>query len=209
MYGSEGKPERWERRSRSPTLSSTPHSRKRGAGDRSAYSDPGRQRERSPLESEDSAGGHWKSRSRKDKGDEDDLYCPYDIEDTDPFTHRIRNFEFPKRTKMPSNVKIYNGTGDPEDHLKNFYTAAKVERWAMPTWCHMFNSTLMDHARMWFDELPPESIDNFEDLWKSFLSYFLQQKKYAKDPVELHHIKKGRENQLELSLIALRSKACT
>ena len=47
----------------------------------------------------------------------------------------------------------------------------------------------MGHARVWFDELPVESIDNFEDLRKSFLSYFLQQKKYAKDPVELHHIK--------------------
>ena len=90
---------------------------------------------------------------------------------------------------MPTHVKTYDGTGDPEDHLKNFCTAAKVERWAMPVWCHMFNSTLMGHARMWFDELPPESIDSFEDLRASFLSYFLQQKKYAKDPVEIHHIK--------------------
>jgi hypothetical protein len=47
----------------------------------------------------------------------------------------------------------------------------------------------MGHARVWFDELPTESIDSFEDMRKSFLSYFLQQKKYAKDPVELHHIK--------------------
>ncbi|GJR59133.1 hypothetical protein Tco_1501295 [Tanacetum coccineum] len=30
---------------------------------------------------------------------------------------------------------------DPEDHLKIFQAAAKTERWAMPTWCHMFNST--------------------------------------------------------------------
>ena len=104
-------------------------------------------------------------------------------------SHRIRSFEFPKRTRMSSNVKTYDGTSDPEDHLKNFCTAAKVERWAMPTWCHMFNSTLMGHTRVWFDELPAESIDNFEDLRKSFLSYFLQQKKYVKDPVELHHIK--------------------
>ncbi|GKB20430.1 hypothetical protein Tco_0854353 [Tanacetum coccineum] len=37
---------------------------------------------------------------------------------------------------MPSNVKTYDGSDDPEDHLKNFQAAAKVERWAMPTWCH-------------------------------------------------------------------------
>lgn len=119
----------------------------------------------------------------------DDLHRPYDVEDADPFTPRIRNFDFPKRTRMPTHVKTYDGTGDPEDHLKIFCTAAKVERWAMPVWCHMFNSTLMGYARMWFDELPPESVDSFEDIRRSFLSYFLQQKKYAKDPVEIHHIK--------------------
>ncbi|GJW32562.1 hypothetical protein Tco_0052594 [Tanacetum coccineum] len=57
---------------------------------------------------------------------------------------------------MPNNVKTYDGTGDPEDHVKFFQAAAQVERWAMPTWCHMFNSTLIGAARVWFDELPPE-----------------------------------------------------
>nr|GEY12100.1 reverse transcriptase domain-containing protein [Tanacetum cinerariifolium] len=41
--------------------------------------------------------------------------------------------------------------------------AAQVERWAMPTWCHTFNSTLIGAARVWFDELPPESIDGYKD----------------------------------------------
>ncbi|GJU96276.1 hypothetical protein Tco_1321032, partial [Tanacetum coccineum] len=45
------------------------------------------------------------------------------------------------RTRMPSHVKTYDGSGDPEDHIKLFQSAAKTERWAMPTWCHMFNST--------------------------------------------------------------------
>ncbi|GJZ67691.1 hypothetical protein Tco_0630931 [Tanacetum coccineum] len=40
--------------------------------------------------------------------------------------------------------------------------AAKTERWAMPTWCHMFNSTLTGNAR---------------------------QKKCIKDPVEIHNIR--------------------
>ncbi|GKC54146.1 hypothetical protein Tco_1076891 [Tanacetum coccineum] len=71
---------------------------------------------------------------------------------------------------MPSNVKTYDGCEDPEDHLKKFQAAAKVERWAMPTWYHMFNSTLTGSAR-------------------AFLANFLQQKKCIKDPVEIHHIK--------------------
>ncbi|GJV67273.1 reverse transcriptase domain-containing protein [Tanacetum coccineum] len=90
---------------------------------------------------------------------------------------------------MPSHVKTYDGSEDLEDHLKIFLAAAKVERWAMPTWCHMFNSTLTGSARVWFDDLPPESVDSYDDLKEAFLANFRQQKKCIKDPVEIHHIK--------------------
>ncbi|GJR72122.1 reverse transcriptase domain-containing protein [Tanacetum coccineum] len=98
---------------------------------------------------------------------------------------------------MPNNVKTYDGTGDPEDHVKKFQAAAQVERWAMPTWCHMFNSTLIGTARVWFDELPPKSIDGYKDLKAAFLAYFMQQKKYVKDPVEIHNIKQRDGESLE------------
>nr|GEX71469.1 reverse transcriptase domain-containing protein [Tanacetum cinerariifolium] len=45
------------------------------------------------------------------------------------------------------------------------------------------------YRRIWFDELPPESIDGYKDLRATFLAYFMQQKKYVKDPVEIHNIK--------------------
>ncbi|GKB26100.1 reverse transcriptase domain-containing protein [Tanacetum coccineum] len=66
---------------------------------------------------------------------------------------------------------------------------AKMERWAMPTWCHMFNSTLTGNARVWFDDLPKEIIDSYDDLKKAFLENYLQQKKCIKDPVEIHNIR--------------------
>ncbi|GJZ49366.1 reverse transcriptase domain-containing protein [Tanacetum coccineum] len=68
-------------------------------------------------------------------------------------------------------------------------SAAKTERWAMPTWCHMFNSTLTENARVWFDKLPKESIDSYEDLRTAFRENYRQQTKHIKDPVEIHHIK--------------------
>ncbi|GJZ77570.1 reverse transcriptase domain-containing protein [Tanacetum coccineum] len=141
-------------------------------------------------ESEDSEGGHWKSRSRRQKSNtyEDDLYQPWTCEERNPFTLRIRHFCLP-RTRMPSHVKTYDGSGDPEDHLKLFQSAAKTEGWAMPTWCHMFNSTLTGNARVWFDKLPKESIDSYEDLRTAFRENYLQQTKHIKDPVEIHHIK--------------------
>nr|GEV91520.1 reverse transcriptase domain-containing protein [Tanacetum cinerariifolium] len=92
-------------------------------------------------------------------------------------------------TYQPSTVKTYDGTGDPKDHLKTFTIAAKVERLAMPTWCHMFNATLLGYPRLWFDELPSESIDSFKDLRNKFLAHYLQQKRYTRDPMELHHVK--------------------
>ncbi|GJR79723.1 reverse transcriptase domain-containing protein [Tanacetum coccineum] len=142
-------------------------------------------------ESEDSGGGHWKSKSKKQKSsiEEDDLSQPWVCEETDPFTLRIRYFDFPKKTRMPNNVKTYDESDDPEDHLKIFQAATKVERWAMPTWCHMFNSILTGSARVWFDDLPPKSVDSYDDLKKAFLANLSQQKKCIKDPVEIHHIK--------------------
>ncbi|GJV90649.1 reverse transcriptase domain-containing protein [Tanacetum coccineum] len=53
----------------------------------------------------------------------------------------------------------------------------------------MFNSTLTGNARVWFDKLPKESIDSYEDLRTAFRENYLQQTKHIKDPVEIHHIK--------------------
>ncbi|GKG03584.1 hypothetical protein Tco_0311220 [Tanacetum coccineum] len=66
---------------------------------------------------------------------------------------------------MPNNMKTFDGIGDPEDNLKIFQAVAQ------------------------FDELPPESIDGYKGLKAVFLAYFMQQKKYVKDPVEIHNIK--------------------
>ncbi|GJR83955.1 reverse transcriptase domain-containing protein [Tanacetum coccineum] len=55
--------------------------------------------------------------------------------------------------------------------------------------CHMFNSTLTGNARVWFDKLPKESIDSYEDLRAAFRENYRQQTKHIKDPVEIHHIK--------------------
>ncbi|GKA82389.1 reverse transcriptase domain-containing protein [Tanacetum coccineum] len=53
----------------------------------------------------------------------------------------------------------------------------------------MFNSTLTGNARVWFDDLPPKSIDSYNDLREAFLKNYLQQKKCTRDPIILHNIK--------------------
>ncbi|GJV76289.1 reverse transcriptase domain-containing protein [Tanacetum coccineum] len=54
---------------------------------------------------------------------------------------------------------------------------------------HFLISTLTGNARVWFDDLPPESIDSYNDLREAFLKNYLQQKKCIRDPIVLHNIK--------------------
>ncbi|GJX31922.1 reverse transcriptase domain-containing protein [Tanacetum coccineum] len=79
-------------------------------------------------ESEDGEGGHWKSKSKRHMSNtyEDDLSQPWTCKERNPFTPRIWHFDFP-RTRMPSHVKTYDGSGDLEEHLKLFQSATKTE----------------------------------------------------------------------------------
>ncbi|GKD38299.1 reverse transcriptase domain-containing protein [Tanacetum coccineum] len=58
----------------------------------------------------------------------------------------------------------------------------------------MFRQTLGGVARNWFDDLDPKSVDSFEEVSQKFLEEFSQQKRYAKDPTEIHSIKR-RQNE--------------
>ncbi|GKA67682.1 reverse transcriptase domain-containing protein, partial [Tanacetum coccineum] len=91
------------------------------------------------------------------------------------------------RSRLASAISIYQRGAVP----------AKVERWEMPAWCHMFNSTLTRNARVWFDDLLSESIDSYDDLKEAFLANYLQQKKCIKDLVEIHHIKQREGDSTE------------
>ncbi|GJZ59397.1 reverse transcriptase domain-containing protein [Tanacetum coccineum] len=146
-------------------------------------------------------------KKQKSSIEEEDLSQPWICEEADPLTPRIRYFELPKKSRMPNNVKTYDESDDPEDHLKIFQAAAKVEHWAMPTWCHMFNSTLTGSARVWFDDLPPEFIDSYDDLKKEFLANYLQQKKCIKDPVDIHHIKQREGESTEYFMQRFKAKS--
>ncbi|GJX11597.1 reverse transcriptase domain-containing protein [Tanacetum coccineum] len=111
-------------------------------GTRTKYRGPPRDRRRSrsirrwrenkfPLsrgsESSTSDTSHCKLRDKRRKTLEEDLAVPWSCEDVDPFTPRIRNFRSSRKTRIPNNVKTYDGTGDPEDHLKVFQASANID----------------------------------------------------------------------------------
>jgi hypothetical protein len=47
----------------------------------------------------------------------DELLHPYMPNASTQFTTRTIEFKFLPKTIMPANVRMYDGTGDPEDHL--------------------------------------------------------------------------------------------
>ncbi|GJT91792.1 reverse transcriptase domain-containing protein [Tanacetum coccineum] len=57
--------------------------------------------------------------------------------------------------------------------------------------------TKVEPARNWFDDLDPKSVDSFEELSQKFLEEFSQQKRYAKDPTEIHDIKRRQNEGLQ------------
>ncbi|GJT89270.1 hypothetical protein Tco_1070987 [Tanacetum coccineum] len=118
------------------------------------------------LQSENSQEGHWNSMPKKLKSstDEDDLSQPWLYEETDPFTPQIHNFVIPKRVRMPSNIKIYDGAGDRIGMAKAPETDGENQN--------------------------PNRLE-------TFLAYFLQQKKYINDPIEIHHIKQRGGESIE------------
>ncbi|GKC29135.1 reverse transcriptase domain-containing protein [Tanacetum coccineum] len=119
----------------------------------------------------------------------EDLSMPYRRPKPMPFTSRITHFRYHRRAKLSPNVRVYEGNKDPEDHLSIFSAAVEQEEWPMPVWCKMFRQTLSGSARNWFDSLDPKSVDGFEELSNKFLEEFSQQKRYDKDPTEIHGIK--------------------
>ncbi|GKB62502.1 hypothetical protein Tco_0918688 [Tanacetum coccineum] len=103
-------------------------------------------------------------------GDED-LSKPFKEVLKCPFTRRIVEFSSPGH-RLPANAKIYDGTGDSEDHIGRFVGIGNQGEWPMPVWCRMFQQTLDGKARAWFDKLPSGSIDNWGSLQEKFLNRF-------------------------------------
>ncbi|GJW93900.1 reverse transcriptase domain-containing protein [Tanacetum coccineum] len=110
---------------------------------------------------------------------------------------RITRFKYHRREKLPRNIRVYEENKDLEDHLSIFSATAEQEEWLMPVWCKVFRQTLGGAARNWFDDLDPRSVDNFEELSQKFLEEFSQQKRYAKDPTEIHGIKRRQKEGLQ------------
>nr|GEX20322.1 hypothetical protein [Tanacetum cinerariifolium] len=127
--------------------------------------------------------GKGVDKGSREKGDED-LQKPYKEVLKSPFTRRIITFSTPSHW-MPTDLKIYDGSSDPDDHVTSFVGAANKGEWEMPVWYRMFQQTLDGPARGWFDRLPNGCIDGYADLQEKFAERFALRRKCCKDPTEI------------------------
>ncbi|GJV52578.1 reverse transcriptase domain-containing protein [Tanacetum coccineum] len=118
---------------------------------------------------------------------DDDLRKPFKEALKTPLTRSIIEFAGPEY-KMPANIKLYDGTTDPEDHLGRYVSAENSGEWPMPVWCRMFQQTLDGLARGWFERLPANSINEWADLREAFTYRYLVRKVCFKKPHEITKI---------------------
>nr|GEX03999.1 reverse transcriptase domain-containing protein [Tanacetum cinerariifolium] len=104
------------------------HGTKESYGDSSSHSrrdkNNTKRRDRSPSSSVSRSNPneekYQESKSKRHKPAKDNLTNSWTCEEVNPFTPRIHNFESSRKTRMPNNIKTYDETGDPEDHVKKF-----------------------------------------------------------------------------------------
>ncbi|GJY74644.1 reverse transcriptase domain-containing protein [Tanacetum coccineum] len=167
-------------------------------------------RERSKSRGKRSGHQETSSESKYEEGSKDtweDLNSPYKRPKPTPFTQRITRFKYHRRAKLARNIRVYEGNKDLEDHLGIFSAAAGQEEWSMPIWCKMFRQTLSGAAQNWFDDLDSKSVDSFEELSQKFLEEFSQQKRYAKDPMDIHDIKRRQNEGLQAFMDRFKSES--
>ena len=80
-----------------------------------------------------------------------------------PFTTSVTLFPLPLKFRMLQ-VKIYDESKDPLDHLESFKTFMHLQRVANEIMCQAFPTTLKGSARVWFSRLAPNSIGTFKEL---------------------------------------------
>nr|GEY98638.1 hypothetical protein [Tanacetum cinerariifolium] len=78
--------------------------------------------------------------------EDDDLAKPFKEVLKCPFTRRIIDFSSPSHM-MPPNFKIYDETGDPDDHINRFSGIGNQEEWPMPVWCYSMPKTVNEMLR--------------------------------------------------------------
>ncbi|XP_042413711.1 uncharacterized protein LOC122002564 [Zingiber officinale] len=106
------------------------------------------------------------------------------------FSSKILEKRLPKGYR-PLAIGEYDGSKDPEDHLRKFRNATLLHQYSDAVKCGVFMNTLSGSAQKWFDGLLHGSITCFSDFKIAFLRHFASSRKYQKTNHCLFALKQG------------------
>ncbi|XP_025692616.1 uncharacterized protein [Arachis hypogaea] len=101
-----------------------------------------------------------------------------------PFTEKILRAKLPKGFDKHTNMK-YDGTKDPQEHLRAFEAKMNLEGSTDAVRCRVFPVTLAGPAIKWFNALPNGSITTFHNILRKFMAQFTTRITEAKHPISL------------------------
>ena len=111
------------------------------------------------------------------------------------FTASVNSFPLPHKFCMPQ-IDSYDGVKDPLDHLETFKTSMHLQGVADEIMCRAFPTTLKGAARIWFNQLMPNSISTFKELSAQFTVHIIGGHRYKKSTACLMSIKEREDETL-------------
>ncbi|KAL2241784.1 UNVERIFIED_CONTAM: Retrovirus-related Pol polyprotein from transposon opus [Sesamum indicum] len=113
-----------------------------------------------------------------------------------PFANRILIEMVNPSFRMPDLPK-YDGTRDPQEHLAAFDMVMNLYGQSSSIVAKLFVTTLTGKAQEWFTNLPPGSIDSYEQLAQKFAFHFASKRKQKRSATHLFTIRQEENESLK------------
>lgn len=88
-----------------------------------------------------------------------------------PFVQAVMDVHISEQF-VPPQLKMYDGSSDPEAHVKSFTNAMSFRTGCDAVWGRAFSISLQGEALEWFNLLPNNSIEDFNGLGDMFKKQF-------------------------------------
>ncbi|XP_017408192.1 uncharacterized protein LOC108321059 [Vigna angularis] len=112
-----------------------------------------------------------------------------------PFTITIMQTPMPERT--PPVLDKYDGSADPDNHLRTFSNSMAFYTDSDPIMCRAFSLSLKEEALEWYHTLPPNSVDCFATVEDLFKRQYASNRKQEVTPVDLINTKQEKGETLK------------
>ncbi|XP_010665631.1 uncharacterized protein LOC104882911 [Beta vulgaris subsp. vulgaris] len=94
------------------------------------------------------------------------------------------------KVKLPT-IEPFVGTTDPDNHLSAYKHQMYVQAVDDATWCKNFPATLKGVVQNWFNNISPNSVNNFTKLSILFTSHFVSNRQEHKTSMHLGKVIQG------------------